>query len=173
MKKKKTPQGNQKQKNHWGNKRTIVVTRQVQNNSTTVWYHHYIMVWYGRSFRSYLERCVPSQCRLRSESPAGANPAGIVSDRHTTSADRAAPSPQKVRLIQTHENTITDELRKQDTECDSNREKCNSPVSKHCRTSRPPPAVRFLYRVGLSRPTERRAYGYGNQHQGDGKAAQS
>lgn len=30
--------------------------------------------------------------------------------------------------------------------------------------------MKFLYRVGLSRPAERRAYGYGNRSQGDGKA---
>lgn len=100
-KKRKTPQSEQKQKQHWRNKRTIVVT--IQNNSTTMWHHHYGT---ADSLESYLERCVPSQCRLQSESPAGANPAGIVSDRHTTSADRAAPSPREGRLIQhTHTNT--------------------------------------------------------------------
>lgn len=50
--------------------------------------------------RSHLEQCVPSQCRLQSESPAGANPVGIVSDRHTASAGRAAPNPQMGRLTQ-------------------------------------------------------------------------
>lgn len=188
---KRTPHRKQKQKQRWCNKRTIVVTiKRTQNNSTIVWHSRYgftgladhfiqkmnsLLViqhtkhwwWtFTRSFtgrsHSHLEQRVPSQCRSRSESPAGANPAGIVSDCRTAPAGRAAPCLRTSRLIQTHKNAIVNSLWMQDTEDDDNRAKRNSPASKHCRTSRPPPAVKFLYRVGLSRPAKRRAYGHGD-----------
>lgn len=55
---------------------------------------------------SHLEQCVPSQYRSQSESPAGANPAGIVSDHHKAPAGRAAPNPRMSHLIQKN-TTIT------------------------------------------------------------------
>lgn len=71
------------------------------------------------SSHSHLEQCVPSQCRLQSGSPAGANPAGIVSGRRTEPAGPAAPSLRTGRLIRRHKNTVTESPRKQRTECDN------------------------------------------------------